>query len=239
MARLAARHLRPAKIRNAVRRRWFEHRLALEPEVAVPMTYLGTDYGGWHVPDGLIDDTWLCYCIGAGADVSYDVRLVQDFGARVRAFDPLEDYREPALAAAGHDPRFSFHACAITEHDGPLRVWKAQDPSHGALSAANLQRTAQSVEVQGRSLPSLMAEFGEDHVDLMKVDLEGIEYQVVPGFDLRALGVRVFSLELHHTGTVRQARSLIARIEGQGFTFVQRQAPTNFTWLRSDLVPRS
>jgi len=85
------RKLRPAKIRNGVRRRWFEQRLErTKLERAPGVRQMGSDYGGWMMPTGLIGRGWLCYCVGAGGDVSFDMDLVRDFGATVRAFDPVE-----------------------------------------------------------------------------------------------------------------------------------------------------
>jgi hypothetical protein len=67
------RESRPAKFRSAVRSRWFERRVgptALTPILG--LTDVGTPSGGWTVPRQLIDDAWLCYCVGAGGDVSFD-----------------------------------------------------------------------------------------------------------------------------------------------------------------------
>ena len=53
--RLRARQLHPAKIRKALRRRWFEQRLEHTlPRRAPGVVELGSDYGGWLVPAGLL-----------------------------------------------------------------------------------------------------------------------------------------------------------------------------------------
>jgi hypothetical protein len=36
-----------------------------------------------------------------------------------------------------------------------------------------------------------MNELGDERIDLLKLDVEGAEYDVIPSFDLAALGVRV------------------------------------------------
>ena len=43
-----------------------------------------------------------------------------------------------------------------------------------------------------------MAEFGDPAIDLLKLDIEGGEYEVIPSLDMRALGVKVFATQLHH-----------------------------------------
>lgn len=226
--------LRPRKVRNALRRRWFEawmRRVVVTPDSS--LLHLGTDYGGWHVPDDLIDDTWTCYCVGAGSDVSFDLALIERYGARVRCFDPYAVFQRQAEQLAGDDPRFSFHLAAIAPQDGPLTMYGRQDLEQGAVSAANLYRVDTAFERPGRSLPSIMRELGDERIDLLKLDVEGIEYDVLGRLDLAELGVRVLCVELHHTASVSEARHLLVRLGAGGLTVVHRKAPTNFTLVRS------
>jgi hypothetical protein len=54
--------LRPAKVRNALQRRWFERRMSATPlrPCASRLVDLGTTYGGWTLPVDLIGDGWVC-----------------------------------------------------------------------------------------------------------------------------------------------------------------------------------
>lgn len=229
------RKLRPAKIRSAVRRRWFERRVAQITLTPVPgLTDVGTPYGGWTIPGQLIDDSWLCYCIGAGGDVSFDLCLIDRYGATVRSIEPVAEYvQEARRSAAGRD-RFSTYQAAIAIADGPIRMQITHDPGSRSLSAVGLYDTERYVEVPGRKLESLMAELGDDHMDLLKLDIEGSEYDIVPTLDLRALGVRVFATQLHHTASVRAARSLIERVRAQGYHPVAVRPVLKITFLRDD-----
>ncbi|MGH8956817.1 MAG: FkbM family methyltransferase [Microbacterium sp.] len=225
--------LRPAKVSNAVRRRLFERRLATtDLESYEPLVHLGTEYGGWYVPGDLITAEWLCYSVGAGNDVSFDMELIARYGARVRAFDPFVIFREMAEARAGGEPRYSFHEVAITASDGPVQMFGRQDTEQGAVSAVNLYGVRTSFTKPGRSLLSLMAEFGDDRVDLLKMDVEGSEYELVPTLDLDRMGVRVLCLELHHNESVGRARALLHMLRQRGFAPVHRKHPTSFTFVR-------
>ena len=224
-------HLR--KLRSAVRRRAFERRLGRVPvESYEPLVHLGTEYGGWVVPDDVIDETWTCYCVGAGSDTSFDMELIGRYGARVRAFDPFPLLGEIALAEADGDPRFSFHAVAIAAQDGSIEMVGRPDAEHGSVSAAGLFDSGETFTRPARTVPSLMQELGDPAVDLLKLDVEGIEYDVVPSLDLRALGVRVFLVELHHTRSAATARRLIDALAADGYALVHRKHPTNFTFVR-------
>jgi FkbM family methyltransferase len=192
--RLSLQKLRPAKIRSAVRRRWFERRLAKTTLTLVPVAIdIGPPYGGWTIPGQLVDQSWLCYSVGAGGDVSFDIALIERYGATVRSIEPVAEYVQEARNSAAGRERFSAHQAAIATVDGPIRMQLTHDERSHSLSAAGLYDSNRYLEVPGRTLGSLMAELGDDHIDLLKLDIEGSEYDLMPTLDLQALGVRVFA----------------------------------------------
>jgi FkbM family methyltransferase len=234
------RKMRPAKIRNAVRRREFERHLArLVIEPGPPIVHLGTAYGGWFVPEGAVTAGQICYSVGAGGDISFDLELIRRYGAVVRAVDPVGQYGVAALEAAAGEPQFSFRQAAVSVHDGPIRMQRHHEPGNRSLSAAGLYDTGDWVEVDGRTIPSLMREFGDDHIDLLKLDVEGIEYELVPTLDLAAIGTRVFAVELHHTRSFAQALELIEGLRRQGFRLIARKPPGQVTFARGSWPRRT
>jgi FkbM family methyltransferase len=227
------RRLRPAKVRSATRRRIFEWRLArLRSEPGAPIVELGSAYGGWRIPEGAVGERAICYCIGAGGDTTFDLELIRRYGAIVRAVDPVQAYGAAAVDAAAGEPRFTFRQAAVAVHDGPIRMQLHHEALSHSLSAAGLYDTDRWVEVDGCTIASLMREFGDDHIDLLKVDVEGSEYELMPTLDLVALGVRVFAIQLHHTGTVRDAMRLIEGLERQGFRLVAQRPTVKLTFAR-------
>lgn len=235
------RKLRPAKIRNGIRRRRFEFLLERTPlRGGVPIVDLGSPYGSWAIPEGVVDRSWTCYCVGAGGDVTFDLELIRRYGARARAFDPVPGYIESALAEAAGEPRFSAHQAAIATADGPLRMQVTHHTgSRSVSSAAGLYDSQSFVELPGRTLPSLMRELGDEKVELLKLDVEGAEYELMPTLDLRALGVRIFAIQLHHTGTVAQARALIERLQQSGYVAVACVSAVKLTFAARELLSGS
>jgi FkbM family methyltransferase len=229
--------LRPHKVRNALGRRWFERQLdATRVREDVPVALLGTPYGGWIVPTGLIEPGWLCYTVGAGGDVSFDLELVRRFDARVRAFDAVEDFVAEALRDGEGEPRFSAHHAAIATADGPLRMQVSHDPRSRSVSSAGLYESSSYIELPGRTLPSLMSEFGDTHIDLLKLDVEGSEYELMPTVSLRELGVKVFAIQLHNVAGIARARTMIEAVRREGFEPVARRHPVKLTFVHSDLL---
>jgi FkbM family methyltransferase len=231
--------LRPSKVRNALRRRWFEYWLSRIDLIDHPgLIDLGTSYGGWTVPGELIGPSWTCYCVGSGGDISFDLELIRRYGAKVRAFDAVAEYVELAIERATGEPGFSAFQAAISTRDGPVRMQTTHDPQSRSVSSAGLYESGEYVELPGRTLPSLMHQIGDQHVDLLKLDIEGGEYDVLPSLDLDAMGVRVFAIQLHHTGTVRSARRLVARLRKEGYEPVACRRTLKITFVRTGGRPR-
>lgn len=228
-----------AKVRTAVRRRWFEHQLS-----AIPVTergspiHLGTAYGGWMVPSAVIRPGWLCYSVGAGGDVSFDADLIGRFGVRVRSFEPVQYFVDFAAHEMRGESRFSVCRAAVAERDGPVLMQRTHHPGARAVSAAGLfDPTNDWQEFPGRSLPSLMAEYGDKQIDLLKMDTEGTEYELLPCLDLPALGIKVLAVCLHHNASVGRARRLIAHLALGGYEPVAMCPAVKVTFVHRAVLP--
>jgi FkbM family methyltransferase len=231
------RKLRPAKVRNAVRRRWFNRRLSRLPLLeAAGLVELGGAYGGWIVPGDLIQPSWVCYSVGAGGDVGFDLELIRRYGIAVRAFDAVPGYVDDALEQAAGEPLFSAYHAAIAAADGPLRMQVTHDPQSRSLSAAGSYESSVWVEQPGRTLASLMDQLGDERIDLLKLDIEGAEYELLPMLALRDMGVKLFACQLHHTGSVREALALIARLRDQGYEPVAMRSSVKIAFADRDLL---
>lgn len=230
--------LRPAKIRTAARRRWFEYRVprSLRLRSIGGLVDVGSRPGGWTFPTDLIRPSWVCYMVGAGGDIAVDLDLIRGWGVSVRAFDAVESYVRLALEHAAGEERFSAHHAAIAPEDGPLMMQVTHHPGSSSVSPAGLYESTEMVELPGRSLPSLMAELGDERIDLLKLDIEGGEYELLPQLDLRAPGVQVFAVQLHHNGSVSQALDAVAGLRRQGYEPVACRPAVKITFVRSELL---
>lgn len=233
--------LRPAKVRNALRRRWFEYQVPrhLQPSAMPGLIDMGSDYGGWTIPGGLIEPSWVCYCVGAGGDISFDMELIQHYGVTVRSFDAVDQYVTRAVEQSNGEPRFSAFQAAVATSNGPVRMQVTHDPDSQSVSPAGLYDSCDFIELPGRTLPSLLGEMGDEKIDLLKLDIEGGEYAVIPSLDLHELGVKVFATQLHHTGSVTEAHRLIAKLRDDGYEPVACRPAVKIAFARRDLVRRS
>lgn len=229
--------LRPSKVRSAIGRRWFERSIGRTPVTGRggPIS-LGTPYGGWIMPADAIRPGWICYSVGAGNDISFDLALIERFDVSIQSVEPDEHYVAEATRVADGNPRFSVYRAAVTVADGPIQMQRTHHPGSRSLSAARLYDTDSLVEIPGRSLASLARELGHTRIDILKIDIEGAEYDVLPTLDLDTLGVQVLATQLHHNRGTRAARMLIEHFLDAGFELVAMRPVLKLTFVRRELL---
>jgi FkbM family methyltransferase len=221
---MSGRRRTVAQIRASLRWHLFSRRIRrLKLEASPwPIVYLGSGYGGYGVPDGVIEPNWNCYCIGTGRDITFDLALIRNYGCEVFACDPAPQAEAYIREAAAGIERFSFLPVAVGPRDGTLHLYRAADPDRMALSTGDLEGSGQTVEVPMRSLPSLMDDLGHDRIDLMKLAVEGMEYDLLESIDPSEFGVRVLLVEFTWSRPVAAVVSATETLRAQGYTPVYR-----------------
>lgn len=219
---------------------------------------LGTLYGGWWICPSLLEAERWAICCGAGEDISFDVALNAVFGARIICVDPtprakrhvgqvLESVRAPRQEVATtlerefmsgfESARFRFLPCAVWSRNEIIRLYEPKDPSHVSHSAVNLQRTERFIEVEAWTLERIVAEVGGGDVTLVKLDIEGAEYEVLDSIVRsirRPKQLLVEFDEFHHPKSwtfpwrvVQEVRRILAagyalvRVEAANFLFIR------------------
>jgi len=171
---------------------------------AVSTVRLGSEYGGWHIPADLcLSSTDVCFLAGAGEDLSFDCALAMRFPCPIHIFDPtpraVAHFEGLAAAVAaggifaplsgtGGEPynisaeafsRMTFHPWGLAAQDKEMRFYAPTNPEHVSHSILNLQKTTEFFIAPVKRVPSILKELGYTQITLMKLDIEGAEYQVI------------------------------------------------------------
>jgi FkbM family methyltransferase len=170
----------------------------LQKEVDISCELLGSTYGGHRVRLTDLNGDSIVYSAGVGEDVSFDTALIQKTGAVVHAFDPTP---RAALFVERHvtDRRFVFHGYGLARRNGTMAFHAPHDPSHVSHSLLVERDAGQPpLHVPFRRLDTIMAQLGHDRIDVLKMDIEGAEYDVIDDLLSRQLQVRQILVEFHH-----------------------------------------
>ena len=159
---------------------------------------IGSDYGGWAVPDDRLGTNAVCYCVGIGADASFDLGLIDRYGCDVHSFDPTP-VAVSYVSNTVTPPGFHFHAVGLWSSDGEIPFHAPQNRAHASYSALNLQDTEETVYCQVKRLANLMSELGHTHLDLLKMDIEGAEFEVIDSILADGLDIDTICVEFHRS----------------------------------------
>ncbi len=209
----------------------FSYKSQHKVEPVKKLVYLGSANHGYYVPDNYLSGSSVCYCVGAGTDISLDTELATRFGAQVFVFDPMPyavAHFEQVVAHAKAGRRFT----ADTAENGyvysisrealtrvtycPVGVWNEQktirfyvptQQSYAGHSITNLQNTSAYIEAPVDRLAALMHERGHEQLDLLKLEIEGSEYTVIDNMLAEKLDVKILLVEFdeyhHRRGVAR------------------------------------
>jgi FkbM family methyltransferase len=182
------------------------------------LVQLGSTYGGYAVPVDLLTSESTCYSCGVGEDATFDLALIARTGCTVYAFDPTPRAVAYAEPIANREPLFRFFPYGVWSTDRKMTFYAPADDAHVSHSIDNLQGSHESFEAECRSLPSLMAELGHERIDLLKLDVEGAEYEILENVIDAGIDVRVVCAEFHVATSTTATISAVERLVDSGFT---------------------
>jgi FkbM family methyltransferase len=114
------------------------------------------------------------------------------------------------------NPLIRFHPWGLWSGDSTQRFYAPIDPKHVSHSIANLQETETFIEAECRSITSLMDELGHDRLDLLKLDIEGAEYEVLDALIDAGIRPSVLCVDFHKVGTIDDMVAAVARLRDVG-----------------------
>jgi FkbM family methyltransferase len=196
---------------------------------------LGTRYGGWTVPVQLLNEGSICYCFGAGEDISFDVALIKRFGCQVYTFDPtprsiehvallFEHTQQNRPTAVNNNPdvlydvtqedlkKLHFYDFGIWSENAIIKFYAPRNSEHVSHSILNLQQTSDYFEAQCFTLQWVMNTLGHNQLDLAKFDIEGAEYAVLGSIVKNGIRPRILCVEFGE-GYNPQDKRYVQRIQ--------------------------
>lgn len=198
--------------------------LWLRPEIS-PVLFQRND---WAVVSELLNRTQpIVYSFGIGDSIEFERLLLQEFNAEVYAFDPTPSV-ESWLRSTDLTDRFHFHPWAVSSSDGELEIHPRRRRDGSTMSGmytcvrqAGVPRN--NLTVVSRRFGTLATLMGHEDIDVLKMDIEGAEYDVLS--DLIESPIRPVQIlvEFHHRfdsiGIGQTARA-ISRLSHTGYRIV-------------------
>lgn len=181
------------------------------PEVAVGIVRLGDPGGRWSIVPDRLRPGMVLYALGVGTDVSFERDLIARHRVTVHAFDPTPIALQWAADHALPDGMV-LHPYGVADFDGRARFAAPRKRKFASFSLVRSGGVGPSVEAPVHRLATLVDMLALPRPDVVKMDIEGAEYAVLP--DLLGSGFHPDQIlvEFHHrwreVGARRTAEAL-------------------------------
>lgn len=178
--------------------------IGLEPIVlvkkTVPLRYHGnTAYGGWSIPTYLIKKESTVVDVGLGEDISFSQSLINIYGCSVHGFDPTPKAIE--FVEKLNINKFTLHKYGLGGKSRTERFFLPNRDTHVSGSIAHAEHLGNhEISVNLLSLDDLFKLIATDTISLLKIDIEGAEYEFFESTDFEKLSskIDVICIEFHH-----------------------------------------
>jgi FkbM family methyltransferase len=236
----------PSEVRHALRtaKRWIKSRVGLDVFVRaqsnVEVIVLGQGSNAWAVqPDGLGPDS-VVYSFGVGRDISFEREMIDRFGLTIHAFDPTP-LAVQWVKSQQPPERFHFHELGVAAYDGNAQFQPPTKLKFESFSMVRSSGLGSAVQASVHRFQTLVGMLGHAKVDVVKMDIEGAEYQVLRDILTGRTEIGQILVEFHHRWKevgAAQTRHAIASLKAAGYVVAAvSSAGTEYTFVSKARAP--
>ena len=183
-----------------------------------PKISLGNKNACFTVNPKIISSDSIIYSFGIGTDISFDLQLINFFGSTVFAFDPTPKSIQ-WLKLQDVPESFKSFPIGLANYTGEADFYLPENESH--ISASMFSKQSNSItRVEVKTLKDIMNELGHTYIDLLKMDIEGAEYDVIDDIIKSDIKIHQILIEFHHRfhpQGITKTRNSIKRLKEAGF----------------------
>jgi len=229
------------------------------------LVHVGSEYHGYHIPANFLNKNSICYCVGAGDDISFDTELKILYDSDIFIFDPtpaskdhflkLKDSikkSEPPPRVHG-DPSFTYRISLEQLNEIKFieqGVWtektllKFHDPGidgYVSQSVYLFKDSKRIMELPVDRLSNIMKSLNHEQIDLIKIEIEGAEYSVIDTIVQDKLNVKMILVEfdeIYHAkgyAYLLRIKKTCSQLKKAGFVLTHSTSKLKRTFIRKDI----
>lgn len=172
--------------------------LTIKKTITTNSLWYGSEYGGFYVCPDDLDDNSIVYSFGIGEDISFDLDLIRHHNCKVFGFDPTPK----SIKWIGQQQlpsNFQFFPFGIGKVTGMVKFFMPRNDEHVSGSMVQNKNTGtRTIDVLLKSFEDIGRELKHRRIDILKMDIEGAEYEVLPKIVESNVEIRQILIEFHH-----------------------------------------
>jgi FkbM family methyltransferase len=207
--------------------------------------WYGSLYGGFYVHPDLLTQDSIIYSFGIGEDISFDKDIIEEHQCKVFAFDPTPK----SISWVGSQllpDSFSFFEYGIsnqTESKDFYLPLKSEQISGSVVHHKNVDDN-QIIKVQMKQLIDIATKLKHSHINVLKMDIEGSEYETIDNILEAGIPIDQILLELHERFFGNEGRKktkkLLKTLKDNGYEiFGVSDSMQEISFIKSKLVRKT
>jgi FkbM family methyltransferase len=170
----------------------------LKKRVKCRTSWYGNTYGGFYVCPDKLNAQSIVYSVGIGRDISFDQAIIDRHQCQVFGFDPTPNcifWIEKTPTPEG----FRFFPYGLGKKDTTQQFYLPKNPNEvsGSIVEQSNVSTQNAVPVEIKTLKTIANELKHSSIDVLKMDIEGSEYEVIDSIIHSQLTIHQLLIEFH------------------------------------------
>jgi FkbM family methyltransferase len=160
--------------------------------------WYGNSYGGFYVCPELLNENAIVYSFGIGEDISFDNAIIEKHSCKVFGFDPTPKSINWIINQKKR-LNFEFFDFGLDSKSGFVEFYLPNNDEHVSGSILKQKNVSElkKVSVEMKSFVDITKKLGHNHIDVLKMDIEGSEYEVMDSILDSKLSINQILVEFH------------------------------------------
>jgi FkbM family methyltransferase len=187
--------IRKRKISKSIDKEKVRHLL---PQMEMNHVWYGSNYGGFFIHPDSLNENSIVYSFGIGKDISFDLKCIKQHQCKVFGFDPTPKSID-WIASQNLGDSFVFYNYGISNESGEMDFFLPVNVNavSGSLVNTKVVDQQRSIKVRMKSFADIANELGHTKIDVIKMDIEGSEYEVLESIISSKVEIGQILVEFH------------------------------------------
>lgn len=210
----------------------------------IDIKWFGKINAGFYVYEKHLNEKSVIYSVGVGEDISFDEELITKFNSKVYGFDPTPKSIKFIEDKKNLNSNFFMNPYGLYNFDGKIDFLLPSNSDHVSCTIGNL-RAYEANEIEKVTVPvytfdTILSKIGTQKIDILKLDIEGAEYEVLDDILNSKIEIDQICIEFHHRfkGVSKEkTKSAIKLLRSKGYLLVGISAQREeYTFLLKSVI---